>query len=429
MTYTDNDEDKSDDMRIELDDREGIWLEWLKTAAQSNQAAAPVTANSGGEFRIGEIVQFKGGIHHYTSMGDARGGNRTAGLAIITNIARTARNPIHVIGGAFRQDVSGSSNVYGWVAESQIEAQGAAETPTQQAASQLQSTKGASLSVMIIQKNWESDGKDRVLSCGEFELDSFDASGGGTQGARVVLKGTSLPNASSVRTQLKTRAWENIRLSAIANEIARINGMKCMFESSFDPLYVRREQVQISDIVFLQGLCYNAGISLKVSGGIIVLFDAAAFERKPAVRKIKRSESDVLSYHFNTSTNDTNYARCRVRYTDPRTGETIEYTYTPRPPQGQTQDPDGITLEINEKVTDRNEARNLAMRRLRQKNREEYSAEFTLVGDTSLAAGVTVELEGWGVFDGKYILATATHRVTNSGYTVIIRLRRVLEGY
>ncbi|MDR2532761.1 MAG: hypothetical protein LBC82_07980 [Oscillospiraceae bacterium] len=68
MTYTDNDEDKSDDVRIELDDREGIWLEWLKTVAQSNsqraslQTAAPVTADSGGDFKIGEIVQFKGGL-------------------------------------------------------------------------------------------------------------------------------------------------------------------------------------------------------------------------------------------------------------------------------------------------------------------------------------------------------------------------------
>ena len=69
------------------------------------------------------------------------------------------------------------------------------------------------------------------------------------------------------------------------------------------------------------------------------------------------------------------------------------------------------------------------MKRLRQKNKAEYSAEFTLVGDTRLVAGVTVQVAGWGMFDGKYIIESATHSVTASGYTLQVKLRRVLEGY
>ena len=107
----------------------------------------------------------------------------------------------------------------------------------------------------------------------------------------------------------------------------------------------------------------------------------------------------------------------------PETKETIEYTYTPR-----NANKDGQTLEINEKVSDKEEARKLAMKRLRQKNKAEFSAEFTLVGDVLLVAGVTVEVVGYGAFDGKYIIETATHNLTG-GYTVGVKLRRVLEGY
>jgi phage protein D len=281
--------------------------------------------------------------------------------------------------------------------------------------------KGAQISAVIIQKNRDSDGKDGVLDCGVFEIDTLD---GGGPPATASIKATSLPYSSTVRTELKTRAWENIKLSAIANEIAGKNGLTCMFLSSFDPLYTRREQMQISDIVFLQGLCKNAGISLKVSGNIIVLFDEADFESKPEIREIERGKADVISYRFGTSTNDTKYAKCHVSYTDPQKGETIEYTYTPR-----DADPEGQTLEINEKVNDREEARQLAMKRLRQKNKAEFSAEFTLVGDTSIVAGVTVKVIGYGMFDGKYIVETATHGVTASGYTLQVKLRRVLEGY
>lgn len=74
-----------------------------------------------------------------------------------------------------------------------------------------------------------------------------------------------------------------------------------MFESAFDPFYTRKEQVQESDITFLQRLCKAAGISLKVTAKMIVLFDAAAYEKKSAVRTIKRGAADVKRYSFNTS--------------------------------------------------------------------------------------------------------------------------------
>jgi phage protein D len=113
-----------------------------------------------------------------------------------------------------------------------------------------------------------------------------------------------------------------------------------------------------------------------------------------------------------------------VSYTDPQTGRTIQETFT-----APGADPEGQTLQVNERVTNRDEARSLAMRRLRQKNKGELKAEFSLVGDVRLVSGVTVDVAGWGMFDGKYIIATATHAVSGSGYTTPIKLRRVLNGY
>lgn len=280
--------------------------------------------------------------------------------------------------------------------------------------------KGMELSAVVVQENWNSNGKDRVLDCGVFEVDSVDTSG---PPAKVSIKATSIPYSSTLRTQKKTKAWENIKLSAIAAEIAGKNGLACMYESSSDPLYTRREQVQESDIAFLQGLCKAAGISLKVTAKIVVLFDAQTYEQKDAVRTIKRGEADVASYRFGASSHDTAYSKCHVSYTDPKTKQTIEYTYTPR-----NADKTGQVLEINEKVTNREEARQLAMKRLRQKNKGEFTAEVSLAGDVRLVAGVTVELAGYGAFDGKYIIETAGHTLTG-GYKVSLKLRRVLEDY
>ncbi len=284
----------------------------------------------------------------------------------------------------------------------------------------LESSKGSTVSATIIQINKNSDGKDDVLDCGVFEIDAIDPSG---PPAKVTLKCTSLPYDSTIRKQKKTKAWENIYLKVIASEIASKNGMGFMYESEYNPFYARKEQIQCSDIVFLQGLCKNAGISLKVTANMIVLFDSYEYEQKATVYTIIKGSSAVKSYRFSNSTNDVAYKSCHVSYTDPNTKVTYEYTYTPR-----DRDEDGQVLEINEKVNSREDARKLAMKRLRQKNKGESEAEFSLYGDISLVAGVTVMVKGYGSFDGKYIVSTATHNVTG-GHTVGLKLRRVLEGY
>jgi phage protein D len=282
--------------------------------------------------------------------------------------------------------------------------------------------KGTTVHAVAIQRNWNSDGASRILDCGTFEVDTLDAS---DFPSTVTIKATSLPYDSSVRTQTATRVWENIKLSAIVNEIAGKHGMTAMFESDYDPFYQRREQIQISDVVFLKELCAAAGISLKATAKMLVLFDEQKYETLPAIYDIVRGSADYESARFSSKTGDVSYGKCHVSYTDPATGKTIEYTYTPR---DGDKDNDTQILEVNEKVSDREEARRLAMKRLRQKNKSELTADFTLVGDVRLIAGVNVNVSGWGVFDGKYIIESAAHNFTG-GYTVAVKLRRVLEGY
>lgn len=405
LTYTDNEEDKADDLQITLDDREGIWIKsWLKniSANESGQQTNTTNSTSANKYNIGDEV-IANGQPKYTSYGTRPGQSLSNYKGKIThlNLKDEVPYPIHI-------------DQKGWFAESEITIQ------TANADKSYSGIKGIEIQAVIIQKNWDSDGKDEVLDCGSFEVDSIDVQGPPT---KLSIKSTSIPYTTTTRTQTKTKAWENIKLSKIANEIATQNGMKCMFESSYDPLYVRKEQVQQSDIVFLSNLCKSAGISLKVTAKTIVLFDAKTYEDKPPIREVKNGSSDVLTYSFGTSSNDTSYSSCHVSYTDPNTKETIEYTYKP-----ENSDGTGQVLEINEKVNNKEEARQLAMKRLRQKNKAEFSASFSIVGDVTMVAGVTVNVIGWGIFDGKYIVESATHNVTG-GYKTNIKLRKVLEEY
>lgn len=403
LTYTDNEEDDADDLQIALDDRDGLWLgEWLNTPAQPPPAE---TAQSG-DWAIGDEV-IANGQPQYTSYGEGTPGKLLTdhtGKVTYLNLKSGVPYPIHV-------------DQKGWFAENQV----TKTADKQDTMTESGGAKGAEITAVIIQKNWLSDGKDSVLDCGVFEVDSVDASGPPT---KVTIKGTSIPHTSTIRTQDKTKAWESISLSGIAKEIAGKNGMKCMFESFFDPFYSRKEQVSESDIVFLQRLCKNAGISLKVTAKIIVLFDAAVYEQKDAVRTIKNGEAGLSKFSFSTSLHDSSYGSCHVTYTDPNTEQTYEATFTAPDDDGS-----GQVLEISdEKVSSNAEALTLAEKRLREKNSQEFTASFTVAGDTTLVAGVTVMVEGWGAFDGKYIVESATHTV-KGGYKTSLSLRRVLEGY
>lgn len=73
------------------------------------------------EFKIGDIVNFSGGYHYYTSMdSEPRGGLRTCGKACVQNVNKNGKHKYALIGGAYKSDVDGNSNVYGWVDEETV---------------------------------------------------------------------------------------------------------------------------------------------------------------------------------------------------------------------------------------------------------------------------------------------------------------------
>ncbi len=278
---------------------------------------------------------------------------------------------------------------------------------------------GLKFSAAFTQKNW---GNDSTLPTGDFELDSVTAAG---PPPTVTIKGTSLSFSAPIRQTKKSKAWESYNLSGIASEIAGANGLSCMFESANDPFYERVEQRKTSDSAFLSKLCKDAGISLKATDGQIVLFDQSQYEAQSPVLTIRRGkEGKYIQYSLSTESADQQYGSCRVSYTDPGSGKCIEGTYS------DGSEKTGQCLEISAKVADAGEAKALAEKRLRLHNKLTRMVRFTFPGNPALVASVTVQLEGWGGWDGKYIVKQAVHAAGSSGgYTTQIKARRCLEGY
>lgn len=487
LTYTDNEEDETDDLQIKLQDREGVWrTKWLGQAIQA-AAASPTSdlqsteetesktsqykviakgglnvhsragsqyfiygslaygtiievssisggwANfrysgknayvnagylqavyssvqpnsSGGGWNIGDAVTATG-RPQYSSYGEGTPGKEVTkyqGTITYLNQKNGVPYPIHV-------------GHLGWFAENQVQKVG----PLQSAPpKEKDASKGLYIQATIIRQNWNGDGKDDKLESGQFELDSVNASG---PPATVTIKGTSLPYNSTIRQTAKSKSWENYNLSGIVSEIAGKNGMASMYQCKSNPYYTRVEQYRMSDIAFLQKLCHDAGASLKVTNNIVVIFDQAEYENKSPVRTIAHGEEGgYTKYKLATGENDV-YTSCHVSYTG-TSGKTISATaYV----ADYDKDNDSNQcLEIRQRVASQAEAMELAAKMLRLHNKYEFTATFTFPGDPKLLAGCTVDLTGFGAWNGRYIIKQAKHSISHSGYATQITLRKSLD--
>ncbi len=275
--------------------------------------------------------------------------------------------------------------------------------------------KGATLEASIVLTDWMEEGV-KQLDLGKFELDEIELTGPPHE---VKLKGVSVPDNNTLRGVDRNRSWENVKLSKICQDIATDSGLKLFYDVEKDPEIDRVEQTEESDLYFLMRVCKDKGYALKVSDNKIIVFDIVTYESKETIATINRE--DVISYTVQSKTREV-YKACHVKYSNTKTGTTIEYTFTP------DEKKQGKILAVNEQVASVAEAEELAKKKLREKNTEEITLSLTILGSIALYAGATVNISGFHKFDGKYIITMVKHSI-GGGYECSVDLRRCLDGY
>lgn len=268
--------------------------------------------------------------------------------------------------------------------------------------------KGDKINVTIIQ---DGTGAGPNLPCGTFTIDEIEVSG---PPSIVDIKGASTPSQSGITRNRRSRAWENVRLSEIVQDVAREGELSVMYMIEEDPYYDRRDQRDESDLAFLKRLCDDEGFNLKCTDNKLVVFDPRKQSGEPPVGTISVGESSVISYRFSAQTYDV-YARCTVEYVDPETGSLVQYTYE-HPDIG-----DGKTLKLVKRAENIAEAERRAKAALYRANRAEKTGSVELVGNTMFSAGTVIEVKGIGNFSGLYYIEAATHNI-GAGYRMTLDL-------
>nr|DAH81778.1 MAG TPA: tail protein [Caudoviricetes sp.] len=301
--------------------------------------------------------------------------------------------------------------------------------------------KGATLDIILCTYNWQGlyDGEfDTTL--GTFEVDEIEMTSA-PDVVNIKAVAISIGDDSTLRSTMRSKTWENISVRKVANDIAWENGLKLFWDCDDNPNIDKLEQNDESDLSVLQKVCDDAGFALKITTDTIIVFDEAKYEQaEPVIEIYHPGTTNVMDvaeadgtptperifhstgYSFKTKIRDV-YKKCHIKYTNDQDKSVIESTFT---------DPNksnGATLEIHQQVTSQAEADRLAKKKLREKNRDECTGSYSLDGCQFLCAGETIEMIGFGVFSGRYIVTQAKHDISGSGYVTSIDVRRCLIGY
>ena len=275
--------------------------------------------------------------------------------------------------------------------------------------------KGDSLTAAIRLENWRKEREVSQLNCGTFYIDDVSFKGPPDS---ISIKALSIPFTSGGKNTKHSRAWENSDLARILGDVATSAGLELLYDAP-NFTYERVDQVKETDLAFAKRMARKEGLSIKVTDKKLIIYDELTYESKDAVRKIIRGRSDVKSYSFSESAAEEQYKKVEVAYFDDKKKKTVKYTYDV---PGITS---GATLKVKKTAKNLGEAMRWAKAEARNKNKHSKTGKLTLIGDENLVQGITVELEKFGAFSGKYFIESASHNVTG-GYTVDINIREVL---
>ena len=269
--------------------------------------------------------------------------------------------------------------------------------------------KGDKMTAKIKAFSWDTAGRDLSFSCGKFCCDDLTFSG---PTLVCTIGGVSVPEGQAFRSTQRTYTWEKATIQEIAKRIAKRYGLGLYYEAK--KIYIASmEQNKQSDCEFLNSLCEDYGLYIKVYYGKIIIYDIDTYESKKAVATYHITDFDAWSYN--------------TTLTGTYTGATIKYS------RGDNDEELTLTvgsgsriLNINEKVDGLADAQIKACARVNKENRSAVTMTATIKANFKIVAGVCIQVKGAYNLNGKYFIDKVTHNIEAEGaYTMDLEMHKV----
>ena len=133
--------------------------------------------------------------------------------------------------------------------------------------------------VSLIQTDDElKDNAVRSLNIGSFYADQMDFSPD-----KLSLKLIAIPLSSNIRDQKNSKSWEKVTLEELVSKIANKHEMGFEKHVKGNIFFDRIDQVSETDLSFIQRICKELSISVKVTDDKIIVFEDSEFFENEAI--------------------------------------------------------------------------------------------------------------------------------------------------
>lgn len=257
-----------------------------------------------------------------------------------------------------------------------------------------------------------------LAPAGSFDVDEIEVE---SPPLTVRIRAQSTGVSRAVRTRIG-RKYENTTLSGILGAIAQRIGAKLEGTITPDPAIERATQYQETDWQFAVRIAREYGYTVKLTNNNRTLAVTRLTEDQPPVRVL--TPADMTRFAYRDQIADVP-ARATVRRHDEKTGQLVVYGIDAK---GQAVPVDKVSVDERVKVTRAANARDAEARARAEMERhalDKTSLEVELPGDPRLAAGLAVDVTGWGRVDGRYVIVEARHDISRAGFITALQLKRI----
>lgn len=260
----------------------------------------------------------------------------------------------------------------------------------------------------IVTNSWTKSGKKKTFNCGKFCVDDLSFSG---PTLSCTIGGVSTPEGNAFRSTERSKTWKDITLKELARNIASKYHMKLIYTGPVIKIGTLEQSTE-TDCSFLNKICSDYAMAIKVYSGKVVIFDKGVYEARKAVATINKA--NILDWSYNSTLTGT------------YTGATIKYTAGDDDKELECKVGSGKRiLSINEKVDNLADAQLKACGKVNTENEKAVTMSISIMANTRIAAGSTVKITGLYKLNGKYFVDKVTHKIeAESAYTMDLELHK-----
>ena len=259
--------------------------------------------------------------------------------------------------------------------------------------------KGTEAKIGIKTLNWNSEFEGESHSdIGIFNIDirQFNRK-------TATFKGISAPLSS--RDAKRSKIWANISLEALGKEFADRYKLKYFYKVK-ENITLKNIKQEEEDFSFLNKIAQEEGVKLKISSGILILFEEEILSENTALLSI--SLDNVEEFEIKDKSNDI-YDAIEVKYFDTKKQKEEKVIITKQELEtGQKSDNYKKVYSMKSRAKS-GDLKKLAKKTLENINKREIEASLKIIGCRELYSGCIISLSDAGEFSGNYVVTRLQH--------------------